>query len=118
MVLPSISPSLSESCFIAPRFSNSNHEQSHDSRSTHFNEWSVICNASLGDSDIRKVNKTPWIDHQASIANNVWAFAKNHLGVVGDEYDEVYVDAIKVMESRDQDAKEKRENNSNNLQWR
>lgn len=37
LVSPLISPSLSESFSIPSRSSNSNHEQSHDSQSTHFN---------------------------------------------------------------------------------
>lgn len=82
---------------------------SKDSRSTHFSGGSVLCEASIGDSDIQRCNDRVWVDHQVQTANKTWNFAKSQLGVTGNEDDSVYVNAIRDMELRDQDAKNQRE---------
>lgn len=98
----------SSSCSVSVS-SDSSQMNFDDSRSTHFSGGSVICEASVGDSDIQRCNARNWEDIQTSVAQRVWQYATENLGVVGLENDQVYIEAIKKMETRDQEAKKERE---------
>lgn len=72
----------------------------------------MLCEASIGDSDIQRCNDRLWVNHQVIVAEKMWRFAKDNLGVIGVEEDNVYIEALKAMESRDQDTKIQRETNN------
>lgn len=83
-----------------------------DSRSTHFSGGSVLCDASIGDSDIQRCNHRVWEDYQHNNAVKLWNFAKNKLGVTGGEDDDVYIEMVKKMEIRYQGVMSQRETNN------
>lgn len=68
-------------------------------------EGAVIGDVSIGDSEIRFCNDRLLAEHEISLANKLWSFAKNNLGVLGRNHDEVYSGKIKSLEIRDRMAK-------------
>lgn len=65
---------------------------------------SLICEASVGDSGIMMGNNRFMEGFEKSVAEKMWNFAKEKLGVTGTEDDDVYIEKIKAMEVRDQSA--------------
>lgn len=65
----------------------------------------AIGDVSVGDSGIQICNDRFWVDHEVSLANKVWSFAKESLGVTGKVGNEEYAGRIRSLEVRDQIAK-------------
>lgn len=65
----------------------------------------AIGDVSIGDSGIRICNERFLVDHELSLANKVWSFAKDNLGVTGKGNEVEYVGKICSLEARDQNAK-------------
>lgn len=74
-------PSSLSSHSVLSCYSSSSQSLSKDSRSTHFSGGSVLCEASIGDSDIQRCNDRLWEEHQVSVAQLIWGFANKNLGV-------------------------------------
>lgn len=63
---------------------------------------------SIGDSDIRFCNEGFIKEHEIALADKMWSFAKDKLGVTGQSEDDDYRDRIRLLESRDPNAKVKK----------
>lgn len=46
-------------------------------------EGVVLGDLLIGDSEIRFCNERFLVEHEISLANNMWSFAKDNLGVIG-----------------------------------
>lgn len=69
----------------------------------------ILGDVSVGDSGIRFCNERFLAEHEMSLANKMWSFAKDNLGVFGKNNDEVYSGRLKSLEIRDKIAKGKKE---------
>lgn len=75
-------------------------------------EGSAGGDISVGDSGVRCCNEGFLKEHEISIGNKLWSFAKQSLGVVGPNKDEEFADKYSQMEARDQLALGGKENNT------
>lgn len=65
----------------------------------------ILGDLSIGDSKIRFCNERYLVEHEISLANKVWSFAKEKLDITGRSNDEEHTGRIRTLEARDQNAR-------------